>query len=174
MITSTNVSSLRCNRQNETEAQRINVTYRETQTKYVYSEKNLLIGYGVSVFVSLLCVIAGLLTMWNNGIAFTDSLSTIVRATRNKKFEDIVPGDKTTGSDPPPESLAKTQVLWVPSGATDDEPAGLKPIPTVAEPEKAENSGSSSPIAFTNRIWERKSYRQTSTRVDNTSPEGFI
>ncbi|KAL4786620.1 hypothetical protein BJX76DRAFT_95580 [Aspergillus varians] len=159
---------------NQSAGPMVNVTIHPNRTEYVYSQRNLLIAYGVSVFVSLLCVIAGLLTMWDNGMAFTESLTTIVRATRNPKFNELVPSDKTAGADPPLESLGKTTVLWVPSsGHDDDTVAGLKPLPAVAELEKAETTGSRSPITFSNRIWERKNYRQTVSRVD-TSPEGFI
>ncbi|KAL4916640.1 hypothetical protein BDW62DRAFT_101467 [Aspergillus aurantiobrunneus] len=152
--------------QNSTQARPTNVTIARAETKYLYSQQNLLIGYGVSVLVSLLCVIAGLLTIWNNGIAFSDSLSTILRATRNPKFDEIVSSETTTGADPPSESLSKTRVLWIPSGNTDDTVAGLKPLLGVAEPEKPKTTGSQSPISFSNRIWERKKYRQTASRVD--------
>ncbi|KAL4872318.1 hypothetical protein BDV12DRAFT_193756 [Aspergillus spectabilis] len=159
--------------QNSTQAQRINVTVYENETLYHYSQRNLFIGYGVSVFVSLLCVITGLLTMWDNGIAFNDSLSTVLRATRNQEFDDIVPNDSTTGADPPPEPLSNTRVLWVPSNGRDNTVAGLKPLPALAEPEKAESASPQSSISFSNRIRERKSYRQTVSRVE-TSPDGFI
>jgi hypothetical protein len=167
---------------------------------YLYSQKNLLIGYGVSIFVSLLCVIAGLLSMWDNGIAFTDSFSTILRATRNPRFDDIVPRDSTTGSDPPPEALARTRVQWVglpsasisgiASGREDGlGVAGLRPLSTLAETEKGTGSGTGSrngggneersprsPIAFANRIRERKNYQTTATvsSVTERSPDGFI
>ncbi|KAL5336846.1 hypothetical protein BJX70DRAFT_260929 [Aspergillus crustosus] len=161
--------------QNSTQAQHINVTVYENETLYRYSQKNLFIGYGVSVFVSLLCVIAGLLTMWDNGVAFSDSLSSVLRATRNKKLDDIVPNESTTGADPPPESLSNTRVLWVPSNGRDNAVAGLKPLPALAEPEKAENTSPQSPISFSNRIRERKGYRQTASRVETSpGPEGFI
>ncbi|KAL4883789.1 hypothetical protein BJY04DRAFT_24461 [Aspergillus karnatakaensis] len=150
-----------------------NITIHPNQTQYVYSQRNLLIAYGVSVFISLLCIIAGLLTMWDNGTAFTDSFSTILRATRNKKFDDLVPVDSTTGADPPPQALSNTRVLWVPSNGRENAVAGLKPLPALAEPEKAENTSPQSPISFSNKIRERKSYRQTVSRVDS-GPEGFI
>jgi hypothetical protein len=149
------------------------VTVYENETRYQYSQKNLFIAYGVSVFISLLCVMAGLLTMWDNGIAFTDSFTTILRTSRNKKFDDLIPIDSTTGADPSPESLSNTRVLWVPSNGRDNAVAGLKPLPALAEPEKAESTSPQSPILFSNRIWERKSYRQTVSRVE-TSPDGFI
>ncbi|KAL2831743.1 hypothetical protein BDW59DRAFT_124417 [Aspergillus cavernicola] len=159
--------------QNSSQSQPINVTFYENDTYYLYSQKNLLIAYGVAVFVSLLCVMAGLLTMWDNGVAFTDSFSTILRATRNKKFDEIVPEDSTTGSDPPPEALSKTQVQWVPANDRDDTVAGLKPLSGIAEPEKPETRSPVSPISFSNRIWERKTYQPAVSRAD-TSPDGFI
>ncbi|KAL6233451.1 hypothetical protein BDW75DRAFT_231960 [Aspergillus navahoensis] len=174
----------------------VNVTIHPNQTEYVYSQRNLLIAYGVSVFISLLCIIAGLITMWDNGIAFTDSLTTILRATRNPKFDEIVPADSTTGADPVPESLSNTRVLWVPAASPGAIPtvAGLKPLPSMAKLEKAANGNGTgnagsesglqalSPIRFSNRIpgWERKSYRPTISRVEtetrdaSPSPGGFI
>ncbi|KAL2870094.1 uncharacterized protein BJX67DRAFT_306669 [Aspergillus lucknowensis] len=158
---------------NTTRGPMVNVTVYPNQTEYLYSQRNLLIAYGISVFVSLLCIITGLLTMWDNGFAFSDSLSTILRATRSKKFDEIVPDDSTTGSDPPPESLSNTRVQWVPLGGRDDSVAGLMPLPANAEPEKAEERSPRSPISFSNRIQERKSYQPTVSRV-NTSPDGYI
>ncbi|KAL2836717.1 hypothetical protein BJY01DRAFT_52962 [Aspergillus pseudoustus] len=182
---------------NATNATPINVTTYSYETRYLYSQKNLLIAYGVSVFISLLCIMAGFLTMWDNGFAFSDSFSTILRATRNPKFDEIVPPDSTTGSDPPPESLSRTRVQWVPShidvsGREQDgvTVAGLRPLPSLAETEKGSSSsgrdserGSGgggrsprSPIAFANRIRERKNYTATTTvaQVDERSPGGFI
>ncbi|KAL3478958.1 hypothetical protein BJX99DRAFT_93954 [Aspergillus californicus] len=158
---------------NSTQGSMVDVYHYPNQTEYVYASRNLFIAYGVAVFVSLLCIIAGILTMWDNGITFTDSFSTILRATRNKKFDEIVPDDSTTGADPPPESLSNTRVQWMPASGRDDAVAGLKPLQTMAEPEKAESRSPVSPITFSNRIRERKSYRPTVSRVD-TSPEGFI
>ncbi|KAL4989782.1 hypothetical protein BDW68DRAFT_59585 [Aspergillus falconensis] len=176
--------------QNASQAPTINVTIYENITKYLYSQKNLLIAYGVSVFVSLLCVITGLLTMWDNGIAFTDSLTTILRTTRNAKFDEIVPNDSTAGADPPPQSLSNTRVVWIPeaTGTRDHTVAGLKPLPSMVVPEKADQTRTvsqpqvQSPIRFTNVIpeWERKSYRPTISRVEteardaSPSPGGFI
>ncbi|KAL3458470.1 hypothetical protein BJX64DRAFT_224225 [Aspergillus heterothallicus] len=180
--------------QNSSQSQPHNITVLSNEVLYRYSQKNLFIAYGVSIFISLLCVIAGLLSMWDNGIAFSDSFSTILRATRNPKFDEIVPLDSTTGSDPPPESLARTRVQWVPSrisltGREQDAVAGLKPLAAVAETEKGNNNSGGvdgsdggggrsprSPIAFANRIRERKNYTATATvsRVDERSPGGFI
>ncbi|KAL3449045.1 hypothetical protein BJX65DRAFT_273979 [Aspergillus insuetus] len=187
--------------QNTTQAAPRNITVYSNEVLYLYSQKNLLIGYGVSIFVSLLCVIAGLLSMWDNGIAFTDSFSTILRATRNPRFDDIVPRDSTTGSDPPPEALARTRVQWVglplasisgiPSGREDGLGfAGLRPLSALAETEKGTGSARGSdtgngngersprsPIAFANRIRERKNYQATTATVSSVterSPDGFI
>ncbi|KAL2818104.1 hypothetical protein BJX63DRAFT_84054 [Aspergillus granulosus] len=178
--------------QNTSQSTITNITIRTNEVLYLYSQKNLLIGYGVSIFVSLLCVIAGLLSMWDNGIAFTDSFSTILRATRNPKFDEIIPLDSTTGSDPPPESLSRTRVQWVPlSSSSGFESgreaggagvAGLRPLSTLAGMEKGNKGGNRdtergsprSPIAFANRIRERKDYTATVSRVDERSPEGFI
>ncbi|KAL4938422.1 hypothetical protein BDV06DRAFT_56657 [Aspergillus oleicola] len=162
-----------------------NITTRPTETRYTYSSLNLLIAYGVSVFVSLLCIIAGLLSMWDNGVAFTDSLSTILRATRNRKFDEIVSRESTTGADPGPKVLADTRVLWVglpasrsgSGGSGEDgdnsegEVAGLKPLPSLAETEKGTSNDESahpmSPITFSNRIRERKSYRPAVAQVES-------
>ncbi|KAL4902655.1 hypothetical protein BDW74DRAFT_158265 [Aspergillus multicolor] len=170
----------------------VNVTVHPNQTEYVYSQRNLLLAYGMSVFISLLCIIAGLLTMWDNGIAFSDSPTTILRATRTPKFDEIVPVDSTAGADPGPQSLANTRVLWIPEPTSNDPVAGLRPLPNEAEPEKG-NAGngnessenglqSRSPIRFVNGIpgWERKTYRPTIERVGSdprdaeASPGGFI
>ncbi|KKK23717.1 hypothetical protein AOCH_006792 [Aspergillus ochraceoroseus] len=115
--------------QNTSQAKTINVTVYQNQTKYSYAQRNLLIAYGVAVVVSLLCVIAGFLTMVDNGFAFTDSFSTILRATRNSDFDDIVPVAATTGADPLPRSVAKTRVQWMPSSGGSEGIAGLKPLP---------------------------------------------
>ncbi|KAL4752166.1 hypothetical protein BDW72DRAFT_192302 [Aspergillus terricola var. indicus] len=176
--------------QNASQAPTINVTIYENTTKYLYSQKNLLIAYGVSVFVSLLCVIAGLLVMWDNGIAFTDSLTTILRTTRNPKFDEIVPTDSMAGADPPPQALSNTRVVWIPeaAGTGNDTVAGLKPLHNTAEPEKKERTRTDSqpqvqsPITFSNGIpgWERKRYRptismvETETREASPPPGGFI
>jgi hypothetical protein len=176
--------------QNASQAPIINVTIYENTTKYLYSQKNLLIAYGVSVFVSLLCVIAGLLVMWDNGIALTDSLTTILRTTRNPKFDEIVPTDSMAGADPPPQALSDTRVVWIPeaAGTRSDTVAGLKPLHSTAEPEKAERTRTGpqgqvqSPITFSNGIpgWERRRYRptismvETETREASPPPGGFI
>ncbi|KAL4744153.1 hypothetical protein BDV11DRAFT_165839 [Aspergillus similis] len=174
----------------------VNVTIHPSQTEYVYSQRNLLLAYGLSVFISLLCIIAGLLTMWDNGIAFTDSPTTILRATRNPMFDEVVPADSTTGADPAPESLSKTRVLWVPSASpgSNHTVAGLKPLQNTAEPEKTGNGTGTvnadsetglqalSPITFSNQIpgWKRKRYRptisivETETREASPPPGGFI
>ncbi|KAL4790489.1 hypothetical protein BDV19DRAFT_394059 [Aspergillus venezuelensis] len=162
-----------------------NITTRPTETRYTYAARNLLIAYGVSVFVSLLCIIAGLLSMWDNGIAFSDSLSTILRATRNRKFDEIVDRESMTGADPGPKALGDTRVIWVglPSSSHSEsaegsgQVAGLKPLPSLAETEKGRRSGNDesthpmSPITFSNRIRERKSYRPAAERVESDSNE---
>lgn len=171
---------------NESQANNINVTVYENEARYLYSQKNLLIAYGVSVLVSLLCIIAGFLTMWNNRIAFTDSLTTILRATRSKKFDDILPRETTTGADPPTQTLSDTRVLWVGAGDRDDSVAGLKPLPNDTEKEKGQDGSaraspapsprSNSPISFDNRIEQREDPRPAFLRAHlaSTTPEGFI
>ncbi|KAL4969406.1 uncharacterized protein BDV14DRAFT_104244 [Aspergillus stella-maris] len=168
--------------QNMSSAPQTNVTIFTLEPRYLYTAKNLLIAYGVSVFVSLLCIIAGLLSMWYNGFAFADTLSTILRATRNKKFDEIVDRESTTGADPGPKALGDTRVVWVGLPASDSgeggrQVSGLKPLPSLAETEKGTSTGNDksthpmSPITFSNRIRERKSYRPAVERVESNSNE---
>lgn len=66
-----------------------NVTTAEPINVYIYHPKNLLLAYGVALFLALIALVLGACAYVSNGVSHSNSFSSIVRATRNPDLLDI-------------------------------------------------------------------------------------
>ncbi|MCJ1467673.1 hypothetical protein MMC07_006298 [Pseudocyphellaria aurata] len=66
-----------------------NVTTAEPINVYIYHPKNLLLAYGIALFLALIAVVLGACAYVSNGVSHSNSFSSIVRATRNPDLLDI-------------------------------------------------------------------------------------
>ncbi|KAI9765995.1 MAG: hypothetical protein M1840_007002 [Geoglossum simile] len=91
-----------------------NVTFRYPQNVYLYSQKYLLLAYGIAILFTLFGVIVGFLSLFANGASFSNSFSTVLRVTRDPKLLEIMHPAETSGTDPLPKHLADTMVYVKP------------------------------------------------------------
>ena len=79
--------------------------------KYMYLAHNLVLAYGIAIFVSLLSVVVGLRALQVNGVSHDTSFYTIMATTRNIKLDDLLKGE-SLGASPIPGSIAKKKLQF--------------------------------------------------------------
>jgi hypothetical protein len=86
----------------------INVTRSYTRNTYFYSQRNLLLSYGIALFLTLLASISGCLAIFYNGASYTHKFSTILRTTA--ELGELVEKSDRTGADPLPKYMSRARV----------------------------------------------------------------
>jgi hypothetical protein len=86
----------------------INVTRSYTRNTYSYSQRNLLLSYGIALFLTLLASISGCLAIFCNGASYTHKFSTILRTTTG--LGELVEKNDRAGADPLPRYLSRARV----------------------------------------------------------------
>lgn len=86
----------------------VNITVSYTRNIYSYSQRNLLLSYGVALSLTLLASLAGCTAIFFNRASYTNKFSTIMRTTAG--FEDLVHESDRTGADPLPKHLARARI----------------------------------------------------------------
>jgi len=81
------------------------------QSSFVYVPKRLWECYAPVIFVTLLALIFGALTIWEDGTTFSTGFSRILVTTRNTTLDDISRG-ACLGNDPFPEELMHTKLKF--------------------------------------------------------------
>lgn len=70
-----------------------------------------MIAYGVSAGLALACVLLGVQALLHNGASYTNSLSTIVRVTRDPTITRLVANEgDLQGAEPTPRYLKRAEV----------------------------------------------------------------
>ncbi|KAK7419752.1 hypothetical protein QQX98_003124 [Neonectria punicea] len=98
--------------QNDTVASAGNVKIRTPQNAYAYKPRNLLIAYGISVFITVVVVLVGFICIWLSSLSFGSSFSTILRTTRNPELDALLNDDGNSGAEPLPKYLAKRKLAF--------------------------------------------------------------
>lgn len=86
----------------------INITRSYTRNTYSYSQRNLLMSYGIALFLTLLASIAGCIAIFWNGASYTHKFSTVLRTTT--ELGELVAKNDRTGADPLPKYLSRARV----------------------------------------------------------------
>lgn len=86
----------------------VNVTRSYTRNIYTYSQRNLLMSYGIALGLTLLASIAGCVAIIFNGASYTHKFSTILRTTSG--FEELVNEKDRSGADPLPKYLSRANL----------------------------------------------------------------
>jgi hypothetical protein len=86
----------------------INVTRSYTRNTYSYSQRNLLLSYGIALFLTLLASISGCMAIFHNGASYTHKFSTILRTTTG--LGELVEKNDRAGADPLPKYLSRARV----------------------------------------------------------------
>jgi len=89
-----------------------NVTLPSYRNIYVYSSHKLWLAYGAAILFALIGVLIGLLALLSNGISYSSSFSTILRASRHANITAIISPTDADGRDPLPVHLAKANVFF--------------------------------------------------------------
>lgn len=79
---------------------------------YTYRQSNLLISYGIALFLALLSCGFGCTTIYLNGLSYSGSLSTTLRVTRGhlEGFDPLLADQDQNGADPLPRHLAVARI----------------------------------------------------------------
>ncbi|CAG1963029.1 unnamed protein product [Fusarium graminearum] len=97
--------------QNSSAASRVPVTYSSAQNEFSYEPRNLLVAYGVGLFLAWAIVIIGLLCIKSASASYGSSFSTILRTTRNPEIDKIIPVAETTGAEPLSKNLNNVRLV---------------------------------------------------------------
>ncbi|KAL7941455.1 hypothetical protein V8C42DRAFT_335183 [Trichoderma barbatum] len=89
-----------------------NVTAWTPLNEYSYNPRNLYAAYGTGIFATLAVVIVGLAFIGASSHSYRSSFSTILRTTRNKELDILVPHGETNGAEPLSKPLAKTNLSF--------------------------------------------------------------
>ncbi|KPM43804.1 hypothetical protein AK830_g2725 [Neonectria ditissima] len=98
--------------QNSTTASMGDVKIRTPQNAFSYKPRNLVIAYGVSVFITIVVVMVGFACIWVSSLSFGSSFSTILRTTRNPELDALLCDDGNSGAEPLPRHLAKRKLAF--------------------------------------------------------------
>jgi hypothetical protein len=91
-----------------------NATIQNFLPTFVYHPRILLIAYGTAISLSMLCLVCGLAAIYSNGVTYTNNFSTIVRMTRDKRFDSCIENEEdTSGADPLPEHIGDLLVEYI-------------------------------------------------------------
>ncbi|KAH7416726.1 hypothetical protein BKA64DRAFT_655956 [Cadophora sp. MPI-SDFR-AT-0126] len=94
---------------------RVPVRIGTTSNVYSYDQNNLLISYGATIFVALICVIVGVASLIENGIYHRTTFSTVMATTRNPDL-DVLANGACLGTG---QAMMKEKVMFgVLAGAT--------------------------------------------------------
>lgn len=97
-----------------------NVTVWTAQNEYSYNPRNLYIAYGIGVFITIVVVIVGFVCIYTSSQSYGASFSTILRATRNEKLDELVTTRDTLSSQPLSKKLAQRRLIFKEMNALDD------------------------------------------------------
>ena len=80
---------------------------------YHYAPTDLYIAYGVSILLTIFCMVVGLIAaIRNDGNSYTNTFSTILRTTRDRSLEHIVfTYEDTTGTNPLDSDIGNIKVI---------------------------------------------------------------
>jgi hypothetical protein len=86
----------------------VDVTVSYTRNLYSYSQKNLIISYGIALSLAFLASIAGRIAIFWNGASYTQKFSTVLRTTTG--LGQVVAENDRSGADPLPKYLSRARV----------------------------------------------------------------
>jgi hypothetical protein len=86
----------------------VNVTFSHFRNVSSYSQRDLLLSYGVALFLTLLASIARCIGIYRNGASYTQKFSTRLRTTTG--LGQVVAENDRTGADPLPKYLSRARV----------------------------------------------------------------
>jgi hypothetical protein len=81
------------------------------QSSFVYVPERLWMCYAPVIFVTLLVLLFGIFTIWEDGTTFSTGFSRILVTTRNTTLDDISRG-ACLGNDPFPKELMHTRLKF--------------------------------------------------------------
>jgi hypothetical protein len=93
------------------EDQEVGLTRLQWQSSFVYVPKRLWMCYAPVIFVTLMILLFGILTIWEDGTTFSTGFSRILVTTRNTTLDDISRG-ACLGNDPFPMELMQTRLKF--------------------------------------------------------------
>jgi len=89
-----------------------NVTINTVHNVYDYSASTLWLAYGISIGVTLIGIVAGIIAIIRSNGSYSSDISTIIRATRHADLSlEIHPTD-VGGQDPLPKYLARANITF--------------------------------------------------------------
>jgi len=84
---------------------------RYFEPEFVYQPRALLIAYGISAGLALICILMGVRALLQNGASYTSSFSTIVRVTRDPALSRLIADeDDLQGAEPVPKHISRVEV----------------------------------------------------------------
>ena len=98
-----------------------NVTIFSPQNMYSYRRENLLLAYSIGVGLTLLSAGLGILAMTQSQASFSNSISTILRASRTSELDSMSDQGGARGADPLPKELAHVKINFTEVDVDDDE-----------------------------------------------------
>ncbi|KAF4457781.1 hypothetical protein F53441_354 [Fusarium austroafricanum] len=97
--------------QNQTAASRGPITRRSPQIAFSYEPRNLFIAYGTGIVFTAFIVTGGLLCIKSASASYANSFSTILRTTRNRDLDTVIPAAETTGAEPLSKHLGNVRLV---------------------------------------------------------------
>jgi hypothetical protein len=81
---------------------------------YNYQWQNLVIGYSAAAAFTLLTIGFGIWSIIQNKAVHSNSISAVIRTSRNPELDDLIKAEDTDGSNPSPGYLKKTKIRLQP------------------------------------------------------------
>ncbi|OAP59533.1 hypothetical protein AYL99_06831 [Fonsecaea erecta] len=89
-------------------------TLRRSLNTFAYNPRTLFIAYGAAITLSAACLACGVAALYSNGVSYTNNFSTILRVTRDARFDAFVRDEEDRGgADPLPSHIADVVVTYI-------------------------------------------------------------
>lgn len=92
--------------------QQTNCITTKYQVLYVYSARTLILVYGLAVACALVASVAGFFALGRNGMASTQTVSAMIRTTRNRTLDECIAGGDRLGGDSMSKELKKVELRF--------------------------------------------------------------
>jgi hypothetical protein len=142
---------------------------------YKYKWQNLVIGYATAGVFTLLTIGFGIWSIIQNRAIFSNSISAVIRASRNPELDALIKAEDTGGSNPLPGYLKKTNIRLQSFAGGADSTSGRSAFIVVSPDQASELLAGITPTAL--RVTggsklSRTSWSRVSTGQHHPRPKG--
>ncbi|KAH0841142.1 hypothetical protein AYO21_11437 [Fonsecaea monophora] len=111
-------------------------TLHRSLNTFSYNPRTLIVAYSIVIALAAACLACGITALYRNGVSYTNNFSTILRVTRDKRFDALIEDDEDrAGADPLPRHVGDVVVTYVGEGEVEAAAVGVDAEAESAQPQ---------------------------------------